>query len=344
VMGIDRSLWQQDTVYLNTATFGLPPQPAWDALQRALDEWRHGTTGFLGWEKSVAGSRRAFSELVGVPEDWVSTSSTVAGMTALVAASIPAGSTVVAPEMEFTSALWPWLVQEQRGVNVRIVPLDSIADAVTDGADLVAVSAVQSSTGRVADLDSIATAAKSVGALTFIDATHACGWMPFRAEAFDFAVCAAYKWLMAPRGTAFMTVRPELLERIPPLAANWFAGEEIHESYYGTPLRLAHSARRLDISPAWFNWVGTQPAIELILDVGVEWIHDHNLGLANRFLAGLDIPAGDSAIVSVDVAAAEDRLRRAGIMVAVRAGSLRASFHLYNTESDVDAALEALTS
>ena len=40
---------------------------------------------------------------------------------------------------------------------------------------------------------------------------------------------------------------------------------------------------------------------------------------------------------------ATDRLARAGIMAAARAGRLRASFHLYNTEADVDAALDALT-
>jgi selenocysteine lyase/cysteine desulfurase len=46
--------------------------------------------------------------------------------------------------------------------------------------------------------------------------------------------------------------------------------------------------------------------------------------------------------VSTDRAGAEERLERAGILAAVRDGSLRASFHVYNTEQDVDAALAAL--
>ena len=49
-----------------------------------------------------------------------------------------------------------------------------------------------------------------------------------------------------------------------------------------------------------------------------------------------------SAIVSTDVPGAADKLAAAGILAAVRAGSLRASFHLYNTDDDVDAALTAL--
>jgi selenocysteine lyase/cysteine desulfurase len=46
--------------------------------------------------------------------------------------------------------------------------------------------------------------------------------------------------------------------------------------------------------------------------------------------------------VRVTVPDAERRFQRAGIRASVRAGTLRASFHVYNTEADVDAALEAL--
>jgi selenocysteine lyase/cysteine desulfurase len=66
--------------------------------------------------------------------------------------------------------------------------------------------------------------------------------------------------------------------------------------------------------------------------------------LANRFRAGLNLPDGDSAIVSTDVTGAEQRLAAAGVRAAVRDGRLRASFHLYTTEADVDMAVEALTS
>ena len=66
------------------------------------------------------------------------------------------------------------------------------------------------------------------------------------------------------------------------------------------------------------------------------------MGLANRFRDGLGLPPGNSAIVSTDLPGAEERLARAGIRTAVRGGALRASFHVYNTEADVDAALVAL--
>ena len=46
--------------------------------------------------------------------------------------------------------------------------------------------------------------------------------------------------------------------------------------------------------------------------------------------------------VSADVPGAAERFARAGIQAAARAGRLRASFHVYNTDADVDAALQAL--
>ena len=149
--------------------------------------------------------------------------------------------------------------------------------------------------------------------------------------------------MLSPRGTAYLALGDRLLERCASIHAGWYAAEDVHGSYYGTPLRLASSARRLDTSPAWFSWVGAAPALELLLEVGVAAIHDHDVGLANRFREGLGLPASDSAIVSAEVAGAHERLERAGIRASTRAGSLRAAFHLYNDEDDVDAALDALT-
>ena len=139
-----------------------------------------------------------------------------------------------------------------------------------------------------------------------------------------------------------MAVRPERLEALVPIHAGWWAGENPLGDYYGPPLRLAASARRLDSSPAWFSWVGAAPILELLERIGIERIHEHDVELANRFRAGMDLEPGNSAIVSVDVEDGAAKLERAEIRAAVRAGGLRVSFHLYNTPAHVDAALEAL--
>jgi selenocysteine lyase/cysteine desulfurase len=337
-----RSLWHPERVYLNTATYGLPPDPVWDALQGALGDWRGGRTSWEHWGDTTDRARHLFASLVGAAPGDVAVGATVSGLVGLLAASLPDGTRVLAVEGDFTSLLFPFMAQAGRGVEVDLVPLARLADAVGPETGVVAFSAVQSATGEVADLAAIAAAARAHGALTVVDGTQACGWLPLAAGDVDVLACAAYKWLVSPRGTAFMALRPGLAERVVPHAAGWFAAEDIHGSYYGSPMRLAESARRLDTSPAWFAWVGTAAALELIGQIGVEAIREHDVRLANRFRAGIGLAPSDSAIVSADVPGAEAAFARAGVMTAVRGGRLRASFHLYNTEADVDAALGAL--
>ncbi|RKN40305.1 aminotransferase class V-fold PLP-dependent enzyme [Micromonospora endolithica] len=338
-----RNLWQPQPGWLNTATYGLPPEPAWEALQTALADWRFGRGSFEAWDAATGRSRSAFARLIGVPVADVTVGATASQLLAPVAAGLPDHATVVAPEVEFTSNLFPWLAQEPRGVRVRTVPLEKLADSIDADTDLVAFSLVQSSDGTVAAYDEVVAAARAHGALVAVDATQACGWLPFDGTRADVVVVGAYKWLMAPRGASFAYLAPALRDRLRPDAANWYAGRDPHSSYYGPPLRLADDARRFDISPAWFSFVGAAPALELLADVGVPAVHDHDVALANRFLTGLGRPTGNSAIVTVEVPDAQQRLERAGVRAAVRAGRVRASFHLYSTEADVDLALNALT-
>ena len=127
-----------------------------------------------------------------------------------------------------------------------------------------------------------------------------------------------------------------------PLYAGWYAGDDPWTSIYGSPLRLAKDARRLDISPAWLSWAGTVPALDLLGEVGITAIHRHDVGLANALRRRLGLPNGDSAVVTVATEGGLERLRAAGIKASIRAGAVRVSFHLHNTESDVDVVARAL--
>src|SRR3954467_9815846 len=293
--------WHPQGAWLNTARYGLPPDCAWEALQGALEDWRGGRTSWEHWGDFTEGARAAFATLVGIEAESVATAATVSELIGLVAASLPDGARVLAPDVDFASVLFPFLVHERRGVSVRLVPPAELAGAIDAATDLVAFSAVQMTSGAVLDLDAIEAAARAHGAATLVDATQACGWLPIDAARFDVVVCHAYKWLMSPRGTAFMALGADSLERIVPAAAGWWAGDDPHTSYFGPPLRLASDARRLDASPAWFSWVGTQPALELVGAIGVDAINAHGVSLANRFRAGLGLEPADSAIVVADV-------------------------------------------
>ena len=337
-----QELWDAEPGYLNTASYGLPPRPAFESLQRALADWRCGRTSWEPWGEAGEAARATWARLVNVDVDCVAIGSNVSQLTGLVASSLPEGSEVVVPEIDFTSATYPFVVQQRRGFKVRSVPIDRVADSLTPETTAVSFSVAQSASGDIADLDAIETAARDNDVLTVVDATQACGWFPLDASRFDFVSCHTYKWLMCPRGSSLMYVAPAHRDLLLPRDAGWYAAEDVHGSYYGTDMDLASSARRFDLSPAWFSWVAAEQSLALVEKIGVEAIGRHDVSLADRFRAGLGEAPGDSAIVSVDWEGAAQKLERAGIRAAARAGSLRASFHIYNTEDDVDAALEAL--
>ena len=335
-----QKLWSAQSTYLNTASFGLPPTPAFEELQKALNDWRFGRTSWENWAQSAEQSRKAFARLINVKLDSVAIGANVSSFIGLLAASLPKGSKVVVPEIEFTSNLFPWLSNSD--IKVTTVPLKYLAEEVQKGYDVCSFSMVQSATGEIVDLPSLKQAAQTHNCLLIADLTQSAGWLPMNGDQVDVAICSAYKWLMSPRGSAFAYVNPTYTNSIIPYSAGWYAGEDPFESLYGPPLRLANSARKLDISPAWFSWVGTAPVIELLEEITIEQIHSYNVGLANYFLEGLDLAPSNSAIVSIDIEDADIKFKNSNIQASTRAGGLRASFHLYNTIEDVNRALDAL--
>ncbi len=336
-------LWDAAPGYLNTATYGLPPHPTLHDMHEALDGWRSGRTSRGHWEVAVEQARASFGRLVGAETTDVAVGSQVSSLVGLVAAALPDDARVLVPDIEFTSNVFPYLVHAGRGVEVVTAPVDGLVDAIDERITAVAYSVVQSATGEITDMAAVAAKARAYGAITIADATQAVGWLPVHAGRADVLVCGAYKWLMAPRGTAFLVVTPEVAERTVPLNAGWFAGEDPEDSYYGLPLRLAKDARRFDVSPGWFDWVGTAASLAVVESIGVAAVHAHDVALANRFREGLGMAPGHSAIVSLNRPGAAERFAQAGIQASVRAGSVRAAFHLYTSEADVDAAVAALT-
>jgi len=330
--------------YLDAATVGLPARATIDAMRAALDEWQAGAADLARYDLAVASARASYARLVGVAPSDVAIGSQTSALVGLVAAALPDGAEVLTVDGDFSSVVFPFLAHAHRGVTVRHVAVDALADEVRASTAIVAFSLVQSAGGRVADVDAVTAAAARAGALTLCDTTQA-GWMPVDASRLDVTVCAAYKWLAAPRGVAFLTARPAVVDRLRPLAAGWYAGDDVWGSCYGPHMRLASGARGLDVSPAWLCWVGAAPVLGLWADADMERVRAHAVGLADSLRAGLGLPTAGSAIVSLPdpSGAVADRLRAAGCRVAGRAGGVRLAFHVWNDHDDVARALTALT-
>ena len=88
-------LWDPEPGWLNTASYGLPPRPAWDALLTALADWRGGRTSWEPWDESTGQARAAFARMTGATPGDIAVGATVSGLLAPVAATLPAGAQVV---------------------------------------------------------------------------------------------------------------------------------------------------------------------------------------------------------------------------------------------------------
>jgi selenocysteine lyase/cysteine desulfurase len=328
--------------YLNTAAIGLPFARVAHTLVDTIAQWRAGALQLADFDDDVATARAAWARLVGVAPSDVATGASVSQLIGLVAASVPDGTKVVTVRNEFTSVTFPFAAQRHRGVSVTEAEPAQLLSELR-GHDLVAVSAVHSADGVAVDLDDLRGAAQAAGARVLLDVSQAAGWQPLKLGWAEFVVGAAYKWLLAPRGAAWMAVRRDALADVVPQVANWFGAQDIWSGLYGLPLRLAADARRLDLSPVWFSQRGAAISLPWLAGLDLSAVREHCVGLADATLAGLGLPSRDSAIISLEIPdQATRRLLEAGAVVSARDGRTRFSFHLYNTIDDVELVLRTL--
>ncbi len=328
--------------YLAVASIGIPPRSAVEALRADLDAWSVGWRDPQGYDAGIERARASYGTLVNLPPSRIAQGSQTSVLASLVAAAVPAGAEVLCIDGDFSSIMFPFL--QRPDIRVRTVPLGALAESVTDDTWLVVFSLVQSATGEVSDGAAIVEAAARAGAYTMCDFTQAAGVIPVDASPYDVTVCHTYKWLCAPRGVAFMTLSERFDDLMTPLQAGWYAGADVWRSTYGPAMKLAPDARRFDVSPAWQAWIGAEQSLALFagLDLAEVWRHTSSLG--DALCDAVGIPQQHRAIVTWPDSSGDDlgKLMEAGIRCSGRAGRLRASFHLWNDLSDVDAVAKAL--
>lgn len=327
--------------FLDTPTFGLPPRFTAEALHDRLTSWEDGELQIGAFDEPIRASRAAYASLMGTDETRVALGTSVSSSIGLVAAAIPDGSRVATLRGEFTSVTFPFAAQAARGVTVTELAPGEFEDAAGDF-DVAAASLVQSADGAVLDVETLRGSVAESGTITALDVSQALGWKNITLPWADVAVAASYKWLLGPRGVAWMSLSQRMFEVLVPHAASPYAGADMWSSLYGLPMRLAATARRFDASPAWFSVLGAALSLTWLASLDRAAVEAHTLGLANRLRAELQLAASESAIVAFSADHATDALQRAGIRASVRAGATRVGFHLYNTDADLDRLLDAL--
>jgi len=347
---IVRSLFKAapGSIYLDTATYGLPPRPTVEVMERHLLDWQAGTASWIeDWDRPSDRCRGDFAGLIGADASEIAYLPAASVGVGTVAASLKAGEHVVVPVDEFTSVLYPLLVAQERGAIVHEVPFDALADAITPGTRLVAFSLTQMQTGKTADLATICDRAEAVGAEVLVDATQSIPFVPLAdvIHRVHYLVCAGYKHLLSPRGVAYLYVRSDRWDRLEAQNANWRASEHPFTQSFGGPLSLSASAARFDVSRAWLPWLGASESMRLLASWRDSRLFEGVRALANRLAEGTGCPRPASTLVCVPIADPEharNALKEAGIKASVRGTSIRFSPHVYNTDADVDRAIEAI--
>ncbi|MFI6738961.1 aminotransferase class V-fold PLP-dependent enzyme [Nonomuraea sp. NPDC050451] len=333
------------------------------ALQTALDSWLYGELDWREWDHAPVASKTAVARLLGIAEEQAGERIAVMGSTAeaaaTVAGSLPPGRIVV-PAQEFRSNLFPWLQLEAAGHEVVLVPprdghtrTEDLVAALDTRTVLLAISDVLSIDGHRADLPALRQATDGVGARLFVDATQSLGALHLDMERVrpDYLAVHGYKWMLCPRGAAWLVTAPERIDELVPLLPNWKSTAPPH-AFFGGPYVRADSAARCDTSPAWLSWVGALPALNLLLDLDAEQVERHCLRLAADFRAhvaetkaGIPLPSSQSHIAVVRVTdpdAVRVRLARDGVRATLLGDRLRVGFHYFNNSSDVERAANAL--
>lgn len=365
-----------DHVWLNCAHQGPLPNVAREALDRAA-AWKQRPFELTSerFREVPARLRAALSALINAtPPDIILANSASYGLH-LIAKGLPlaAGDEVLVFARDFPSDILPWLLRERDGVAVtRIAPkgpvveLQDLERHVTPKTRALCLTWVHSFTGWAIDLDAIGGFCRERGITFVVNASQAIGARPLdvRTAPVDAVVSVGFKWLCGPYGTGFCWMRPDLRERLLPAKAYWlsmFTADDLARPL-DVAIKPGSEARRFDVfgTANFFNYVPWTASVEFILEQGVEPVRDHDQALVDRLVRGLDAigcrlvsPSSGSRRSTLVVftppsperaPAVYDALARANIHVAMRSGNIRIAPHLYNTESDIDAALEVLGS
>ncbi|SRR6056297_612587 len=352
--------------YLDHAAVAPLPVPAVQAIsefQRQASE--EGDTVWPEWSRRVETLRAQFAALVGAETDEICLMpNTTAGVN-LVAEGFPwsPGDSVVVPEGEFPSNLFPWLNQESKGVDVRIVPrrdgavdLDDLFDAVDESTRIISASWVGYSSGYRIDLNELVDRAHRRGVLVFVDAIQGLGMYPLDVNEtpVDFLAADGHKWLLGPEGAGMAMIRREHVGLLRCASVGWNSVKASHQ-FSGAEFDLRDTAARYEGGSA--NMIGMaalSASVGMFLDIrrthGEAAIAERILAQANflvdqlrrrdlvtRFPERAEHQSGIVTFMSpgADPAAIRTAALEQGIVVSCRGGGVRASLHVYNTQDEL---------
>ena len=294
-------------------------------------------------------------------------------------ANLSKGDVVVLTHMEHHANIVPWhMLVAERGIELRWIPLTedgqldlSNLSSLLDGAKVLSFTAMSNVLGTITPVTQLCAAAHSAGAIAIVDA---CQYVPHnvtdvQAWGADFATFSSHK-MVGPSGVGVLWGREELLEAMPPfLGGGNMIGDVRLDGFTTAELPSKFEAG----TPPIVEVIGLGAAVDYLANIGMANIRQHEMQLTEYALSTLTARYGDDIVIhgprNVEVRGSVLSFAFRGIHphdisqildeknVCVRAGhhcakplmkllganaTARASFYIYNDQTDADALADAL--
>jgi selenocysteine lyase/cysteine desulfurase len=354
--------------YLNSGSYGALSNDVKAAFEAYLEDRLEMGAHWEAWIAKYESVRALTATLLhAAPDEIAVTASVSAGLNALASAFDFSGprNRVVVSDFEFPTNAQIWHAQAPRGARVvhvppaadGYIPLENFAEAIDEQTQLVAITHVCYRNGAKLDIPGIVRLAHAKGAKVLLDCYQSVGSLDIDVKALDvdFAAGGMVKYLLGTAGIGFLYVRDSLIQSLVPTSTGWFAQAEVAAMDI-TANRPAPNARRFEAgTPAVVNAYAAEAGLKFLLAVGTPAVEKRNYALTGycmRRLQEIGWPSitptqnerrgATVAVPSADSGGLSAELMNRDIVISHRDGNVRASFHFYNDEDDVETFVAAM--
>src|SRR5215467_13879507 len=285
----------EDEVYLNNGTVGSSPLPVLHAIMKCYhdaeslaqhDPEDYPIWGYAAWNDF----RDPLAKFVGCSRDEIALLRNATEANSYIAngVDLKPGDEVLMTDQEHPGGEHPWNLRAKRyGIVVRKVTLPKpvpdaqmvlnlFSEAITSRTRVLFFSHITTVTGVVLPAKQLCALARSKGVLSAVDGAHVIGMMRLnlRDLGCDMYSSSPHKWLMATKGTGFLYVRDEVIDRLWNTIAT--------EGWDDAKIR-AERFQRVGSSNVPALW-GLRASIKLANDIGIDRIERRHRQLADYVL------------------------------------------------------------
>jgi kynureninase len=360
-----------NSTYFVSHSMGAAPRNAKAALETYWDEWAgEGPEAWEAWIPRIGEIADGIGAIIGAPPASVFLGPNVSVLQVALASCLsfagPTRNEVVYESLQFPSLTYVWKEWERYGAVNRIIPSDDgrsipterILEAITERTAIAVLSHAYYVSGALADIRAIQAHCREFGTLLCVDAYQTTGVVPYDVTQWDLDVVTggSHKWLCGGPGCGWIYIKPSLLEYFRPAVTGWFAHAQPF-AFEPAPIVHAPSMYRFATgTPTIPGYVVAKPGHDLIREIGVERIREHNVRLTSKLASlalerGLRVntpldPSRRTGWIGLDFDGSERICRELiarRVFVDYRPGcGIRVGPHFYTTDDDIDAFFNAL--